>query len=48
LESELIFTNASLRGVQHDHLPRSGCDGSVAAALPEFQIELSIRIVGVR
>jgi hypothetical protein len=44
----LIFTNASLRGVQHDHLPRSRRDCSVAAALPELQIELSIRIVGVR
>jgi len=44
----LILTNASLRGVQHDHVPRSGCDCSVTATLPEFQIELPIRIVGVR
>jgi hypothetical protein len=44
----LIFTNASLRRLQHDHLPCSGCNCSVAAALPKLQIELPVRIVGVR
>jgi hypothetical protein len=44
----LVFTNASLRGLQHDHLPCGGCNCSVAATLPKLQIEFPVRIVGVR